>query len=96
MLLAGSAKITSSGLMCRSAMTLHKEAGERGQTGWIVALRRKPAEHAFVLAMRLSHGCPSKKVRKRSRVQCYCCVNGSLHVTWVALVVIVRVLRAYG
>ena len=62
MLLAVSAKITSSGLMCRSAMTLHKEAGERGQTGWIVALRRKPAEHAFVGAMRLSHGCPSGRV----------------------------------
>ena len=59
MLLPGSAKITSSGLMCRSAITLHKEAGERGQTGWIAALRRKPAEHALDGAMRLSHGCPS-------------------------------------
>ena len=38
--------------------------GGRGarQTGWIAALRRKPAEHALVGAMRLSHGCPSGRV----------------------------------
>ena len=53
------AKITSSGPMCWSAVTVHRETGELGQAGWIMALGRKPAKRALVGAMRLSYGCPS-------------------------------------
>ena len=113
-LLPGSAKITSSGLMCRSAMTLHKEAGERGQTGWIAAIEAETCRACFGWSNEaeptgvLVEGSQSfvsgamavVAVQRRSGSAAECNVtasfNGSLHVTWVALVVIVHVLRAYG